>query len=198
MYIVKAYFVHLKKLKKIFPYFLKLPLSDLHFVESKKLCPDLDSISFSRLPYKKYATKKEVLAAIARHNDCKTTWTEKTGTYLKGYTSVGKKTYPDIDSAKNVCKMLEPNGIIIYYKNWQGITFPKVALYNIKAGYLKFKFLDCGGITYSDKHKSYRLRKRRTPYTPKTPTLETSWLRPVYCENGETNHLHPVCLSRAI
>ena len=132
-------------------------------------------------------------------NDCE--WTEKAGKYLAEYPSTGKKSFSTIEEAKAACIKLELNGIIIYYKNWQGITFPKVALHNIKAGYLKFKFLECGGITYSDKHKSYSLRKGRTPETPKTPSLETSWLRPnvkKYCENGETNHLHPMCLSRAI
>ena len=122
---------------------------------------------------------------------------EKTGTYLSGYTSIGSKSFSNIEDARNACMLLEPNGIIIYYKNWQGITFPKVALYNIKAGYLKFKFLDCGGITYNSDLYTYTLRNGRTPKT--SPTMnENSWLRPIDCENGKTNHLYPMCLSRAI
>ena len=120
--------------------------------------------------------------------DC--AWTEKAETYLNEYPSTGKQTFVSYEEAEAACMKLEPNGIIIYYKNWQGITFPKVALYNIKAGYLKFKFLDCGGITYSDKHKVYSLRKGRKP---EYSQHERSWLRPI-CENGKKNHLHAMCL----
>ena len=96
----------------------------------------------------------------------------------------------------------------------QGITFPKVALYNLKAGYLKFKFLDCGGFTvYRDPWKGmmYTLRRGRTALRSKIlnrggKPMENSWLRPIdcpkfdslidiyYAQNGKTNHLHSMCV----
>ena len=47
--------------------------------------------------------------------DCE--WTEKAETYLKDYASTGKKTFDIYEEAEAACMKLEPNGIIIYYKN---------------------------------------------------------------------------------